>query len=140
MTHQYDDIIDKVHHQSKTRKHMSLNDRAAQFLPFAALTGYDEAINETARLTVDKKVLGPEDKALLNKRLAVVKSTIKEKPTILITYFVKDEKKDGGVYKTTETIVQSIDEARKVLMLPNREEIRITDIYKIDGEIFKDEI
>ena len=119
---------------------MSLNDRAAQFLPFAALTGYDEAINETARLTIDKKLLGPEDKALLNKRLAVVKSTIKNKPTILITYFAKDEKKDGGVYKTTETIVQSIDEVRKVLMLPNREEIRIADIYKIDGGIFKDEI
>ncbi len=140
MTHQYDDIIDKVHHQPKTRKHMSLNDRAAQFLPFAALTGYDEAINETARLTVDKKALGPEDKALLNKRLMFVKSVTKEKPTISITYFVKDEKKDGGVYKTIETIVQAIDEARKVLILPNREEIRISDIYKIEGKIFEDEI
>ncbi len=109
MTHQYDDIIDKVHHQSKTRKHMSLNDRAAQFLPFAALTGYDEAINETARLTIDKKVLSPEDKASLNKRLSVVKSTIKEKPILLITYFVKDQTKDGGEYKTIETPVQSIE-------------------------------
>lgn len=140
MTHQYADIIDKVHHQSKSRKHMSLNDRAAQFLPFAALTGYDAAIIETARLTSEKKTLGPEDKVELNKRLSAIKATLKSKPTFLITYFEKDEKKDGGSYKTVETTIQSVDEVNKVLILPNRDTINIGDLYHIDGEIFDTEI
>lgn len=140
MTHQYDDIIDKVHYQSKSRKHMSLNDRAAQFLPFAALTGYDAAIIETARITSEKKTLGPEDKQVLNKRLGVIKATIKDKPTFLITYFEKDEKKDGGTYKTIETTIQSVDEVNKLLILPNRDTISINDLYRIEGELFDNEI
>ena len=92
----YDDIINLPHHQSKVRPHMSVSDRAAQFAPFAALTGYGDAIRETERLTDRKIELSESQIAELDLRLGELLARIDEKPKVTITYFIADERKAGG--------------------------------------------
>ena len=94
----YADIIDLPHHQSKTRPHMSLYDRAAQFSPFAALTGYDDMVREEARLTDQKIELGEQDLDLLNQKMNLIAELIEEgrNPEITAIFFVPDKRKDGG--------------------------------------------
>src|SRR5574344_2002509 len=96
----YEDIINLPHHQSVTRAHMSNYDRAAQFAPFAALTGYDDAVKETARLTDKKVELDEYSKDALNERLNMIQDAIDEQPEVSITYFLLDKKKSGGAYVT----------------------------------------
>lgn len=103
----YADIIDLPHHVSVGRKHISPEMRAAQFSPFAALTGYEAVIGEAARLTDEKSMLDDMEKELieLNLRLALEKED-----EILLTYFVPDERKSGGRYESVTTFIESIDE------------------------------
>ena len=96
----YDDIINHPHYVSKTRPQMSMLDRAAQFSPFAALTGYDAAIKETRRLTTDKLELDDDTKTLLNMKQAYLMEIINEQPEITVSYFLPDSKKAGGEYVT----------------------------------------
>ena len=96
ITNRYDDIISLPHHQSKTRPHMPLIDRAAQFSPFAALTGYDDAVKETARQTERKAELSEEMQACLQEKLQILQAQIPTKPEAILTYFEADEKKAGG--------------------------------------------
>jgi len=101
----YDDIINHPHYVSKTRPQMSMLDRAAQFSPFAALTGYDAAIKETRRLTTDKLELDDDTKTLLNMKQAYLMEIINEQPEITVSYFLPDSKKAGGEYVTiSETL------------------------------------
>ncbi len=99
MNHPYDDIINLPHHVSERHPQMSMYNRAAQFAPFAALTGHDSAITEAARLTEAEEELSESDAEVLNRKLAYLQS-LDEKPTISVTYFVPDDKKEGGSYHT----------------------------------------
>ncbi len=134
---QYDDIINLPHHVSKRHPQMSLYARSAQFAPFAALTGYDDAIKETSRETSEKIDIDDELKSILDSKLQIIMEHIKNKPEISFTYFIPDSKKDGGSYITVIGIVRKIDLYNQIIYLANNTEIPINDIINISGEIFK---
>ena len=113
----YDDIIDLPHHVSETHPPMSRADRAAQFSPFAALTGYDAAVRETDRVTERRIELDEGVKAELNARLNCFLEHLPEHPQVSITYFVPDEKKSGGAYRTVTGAVRKLDSFAKTLTL-----------------------
>ncbi|MBQ6380719.1 MAG: hypothetical protein IJJ41_03835 [Clostridia bacterium] len=129
---EYQDIINLPHHQSANRPHMSLHDRAAQFAPFAALRGYDDEINETARLTDRQIELNDEQIAFINQQLNMISESIKSTPKARITYFVPDEKKEGGKYITIEADVRRIDEVQKQIILVTGESIEISKLSSIE--------
>ena len=133
----YDDIIHLPHHVSKTRPQMSLEDRAAQFSPFAALTGYDAAILETGRLTEDKLDLGEETQAILDRKQRYLAEIIDTKPEITVTYFVPDEKKSGGAYSTVTGFLKRIDEYERVLMLTDGRKIQLAAVFDIESAEFE---
>ena len=114
--HDYSDIINLPYKKSKKYKHMSQKDRAAQFAPFAALTGHKQLIQETQRLTEDKKELDENKKSILNQKLLYF---IETKEKIKITYFKKDQKKSGGDYLTTIQRIKKIDSIYKTITLQN---------------------
>ena len=115
----YKDIINLPHHVSKNHQRMSLNNRSAQFAPFSALTGYSEKIKETARITDKKIELDEGLKTVINNRLQIIKENIKSVPQVTITYFIKDQRKSGGSYKTIITNIKKIDEVNKIFILTN---------------------
>ncbi len=137
MTNSYDDIIHLPHHVSATRPQMPIIDRAAQFTPFAALTGHDAAIKETARLTDERIELDECRKGALSDRLQIIAERMKEQPEIVITYFQPDARKAGGAYVTAIGAVKKIDEYDRVVLMINGEEIPIDEIINIDGQIFE---
>ena len=128
----YEDIINLPHHVSKTRKPMSLYNRAAQFAPFAALTGYDDAIKETSRITEQRIELSEELKNMLNQKIKLISENIKLQSKVSITYFVPDNKKSGGVYKTISGNVRRIDEIEKYLLFTNKLKVYFYDIIFIN--------
>ena len=127
----YDDIINLPHYISKKHPQMSLEARAAQFAPFAALTGYDDAVKETARLTNERIDLDEEAKMMLDAKLQVIREQLSEKPLVTITYFVPDAKKDGGKYVTINGNVKKIDDYKHLIILDNSLEIPIDEIIDI---------
>jgi len=133
----YDDIINLPHPISATRPHMTAIDRAAQFSPFAALTGYDAAIKETARLTDERVKLDEYMKGALSDRLQIIADQIKEHPEIVITYFQPDAKKNGGAYVTAISVAKKIDEYKRVIIMTDGTAIPINEIISIDGQIFE---
>lgn len=137
MKKSYDDIMNLPHHVSATRPHMSAIDRAAQFSPFAALTGYGDAIKETARLTGERVELDEYMKDVLSGRLQIIADQLKEHPEIAITYFQPDEKKSGGAYVTVIGRVKKIDEYERVVVMIDGTRVPIDEIASIDGEIFE---
>lgn len=132
----YDDIINLPHHQSKVRPQMSLYNRAAQFSPFSALTGYEDAIEETARLTENKHTLSDEETDMLNRKMALLKDKISEHPTISIRYFIPDELKDGGSYSTISGELRAIDSVNRLVILQDGTTIPFDDIENILGDVF----
>lgn len=114
--HRYDDIINLPHHVSATRPRMSMHDRAAQFSPFAALTGYDDAVEETARLTDVQSELSEDARNRLDEQLRLIADRIEEQPEIEVTYFLPDELKEGGKYVTVKRRVRIIDEYARELV------------------------
>ena len=129
----YDDIINLPHHRSKTHPHMALIDRAAQFAPFAALTGYGDAIDETARLTEVRPDLDEQQLAELNARLVQIMG--QPNTVVWLTYFVPDEKKSGGRYEQTEGTIKKIDAISKVIMTDRGERISIENIVELSEKI-----
>ena len=127
----YDDIINLPHHVSKNRPHMSNYDRAAQFSPFAALKGYDDEIEEVARLTDEKSLPDGARVEDINEKLLLLKETVREHPLVSITYFVADEKKSGGAYVTVEARVKKLFESERKLILDNNFTISFDDVYSI---------
>ena len=127
----YQDIINLKHYKSKKRQPMSLSDRAAQFAPFAALTGYEENIKEATRLT-DKRIEIDEDK------LQIILNNIKENPEATFTYFIYDEKKIGGKYITITGIVKKINITEGYVILKDKTKIPIKEIIDINSDLFKD--
>lgn len=132
----YDDILNLSHHVSSTRPHMSMHDRAAQFSPFAALTGYDDTVRETARLTDEKQELTADRINDLNQKIAFLNEHAEERPQITIEYFIPDEKKSGGKYVMLSGKFRRIDEYNHNMILTSGEEIPLDDIYRIEGDIF----
>lgn len=128
---EYDDIINLPHHVSSRHPQMSMMNRAAQFAPFAALTGHSAAIEETARLTDEQQELAEEDSDALNQKMAYLRETINEHPTITITYFEPDKKKAGGKYKTIEGQLQNIDDYSQTIVLKSGEVIFLQSILDI---------
>lgn len=134
MTKTYDDIIHLPHHVSATRPQMPNIDRAAQFSPFAALTGYDAAIKETERLTDERIELDEYMKYALNERLQRIADRLDSHPEIKITYFQPDRKKNGGTYVTMNSSVKKIDMYERVIIMVDGTAIPIDEIINIEGE------
>ena len=124
----YDRIIDHVHHTSDRRPHMSMINRAAQFSPFAALVGYDEAVIETARLTNEKIILDDDAVSTINRALLQIDSG---KTSVAITHFVPDMFKSGGEYLITSGTVKKIDRIEQTVILTDGTSIHIDDIFDI---------
>jgi len=133
--HRYDDIINLPHHESPTRPRMPLIDRAAQFSPFSALTGYDYAINETERFVDERIELDADTISMLDEKLRLLRNRLDEKPFVFLTYFAPDIKKDGGKYITVTGNVKKIDEYEKVIVLQDGTEVPIDEIIGITIEI-----
>ena len=133
MSNKYNDIINLPHHVSKKYPQMSLESRSAQFAPFAALVGYEDAIKETGRLTFERKDFDEEYQSILDRKLQIVKENIILKPKLKITYFEDDTKKDGGSYITVLENIEKFNEYREVIILKNNQEIPIKDIVDIDS-------
>ena len=136
----YEDIINLPHHTSKKHPRMSLEARSAQFAPYAALTGYDEVLIETARLTNERIEVDESIKTIIDSKLQIIKEHIREMPLITFMYFIPDSKKDGGKYVTVTGNVKKIDEYRNILVLENKIEIPIDEIIDINGDIVNNEI
>lgn len=127
----YDDIINLPHHISTKHPRLSKQQRAAQFAPFAALTGYGDAINETSRITENRIELDEEEIAKLNKKLQRLQTNIPNKPKVTVTYFIPDTKKSGGEYVTKIGNLKKIDEYKQLIILENKIEIPIKEIIEI---------
>lgn len=133
----YDDIINLNRPISK-HKHMTIEERSAQFAPFAALVGYDNAVKETARLTENKIEMNDEQQDMLNFKLRYLYDNINNKNEITITHFIKDNKKVGGKYMNTIGIIKQIDPVQENIKLSNNVIIYMNDIINITGDIFND--
>ena len=139
MTETYDDIIHLPHHVSKRHPQMSLYNRAAQFAPFAALTGYEEAIIETARLTAPKVDMMEDNQQLLDRKLVLLSHSLREQPTVSINYFQPDKKKSGGQYLTITGVIKCIRDSERVILMADDKRVSIDTIISIDGDIFSSE-
>lgn len=136
MNGRYDDIINLPRHISRTHKPMPIIDRAAQFAPFAALTGYDEAVKETSRLTDKRRNLDETQKVMLNEKLRILYEDSGDRQQVTITYFVPDKKKEGGEYVTICGEVRKMDNYEHKIILQDGTEILYTDITELDSELF----
>ena len=131
----YDDIIDLPHHESKSHIRMNRIDRAAQFAPFAALTGYAEAINEAGRLVDSKKELTDDEKEEINYRLKFLLENTNLNLEVMIIYFVPDKNKNGGSNHSIKGIIRKVD-IDGTIHLKNRIRINIDNIISINSSIF----
>ncbi len=136
MNSKYDEIMGLPHHVSKTRSQMPMSDRAAQFAPFAALTGYDDAVKETGRLTDDKIELEENSLNELNAKIQLLRESLADKPEITFTYFKPDERKAGGAYLTTTGTVKKLDDYERLIVLQDGTKLPMDDILDINGVIF----
>ena len=134
MSGKYDDIIHLPHHVSQTHPRMPMQDRAAQFSPFAALTGYGAVIRETGRLTERRPELDEDAKSELDRRIALLSTLLESRPLVTLTYFQQDARKEGGACLTITGIVRKIDEYHRILITENGRQVPIHDLLSLDGE------
>lgn len=132
----YDDIINLPCPTSKRHPRMAMIDRAAQFAPFAALTGYDDAICETGRLTGAKLDLSDETKERIDIKINYLIDNMEENPEVTITYFVPDKKKAGGEYVTITDTIKKIDQYEHFLIMNSGAKVSLFEILSIESEIF----
>ena len=128
----YDDIIHLPHHVSQNHPQMPLRDRAAQFAPFAALTGYEAAVGETARLTAERRELDAQEAAELNRRLTDLATRLKDRPEVTIEYFVPDDRKAGGAYVSVTGVVRHMSAADRTVTMGSGEVIPIDEIMSLE--------
>lgn len=128
---QYDDILNIPHWDPKSHPRMSEYERAAQFAPFAALTGYDAMVSETARLTDSRDDLDEEQLLALNETLSMIVERLAEHPQVAITWFRRDSRKKGGVYIKTKGRVRDVDLANRLVVLKEGDKISLDDIASI---------
>ena len=136
MNRKYNEIMGLPHHVSKTRSQMPMSDRAAQFAPFAALTGYDSAIKETGRLTDERIELNEEALTALDMKYQLLMDAFDDAPEVTITYFQPDERKTGGKYITATGTVKKVDDFERRITMQNGTKILMDDVLNIDGELF----
>ena len=130
--HRYDDILYLPHYRSEKRGHMSLHDRAAQFAPFAALTGYEDAVEEEARLTEEQIILDETSIQQLNETLAYLSEHLRERISVSVTYFCPDSKKQGGAYLTDIGAVKKINPTEQTMTLENGLTISMERLLRIE--------
>lgn len=131
----YEDIVDLPHPTSKIHQPMARMDRAAQFNPFAALTGYDDEIREAARFTSEKILLVEDEKQALDKKLQALLLRIEEQPDVEVVYFAADEKKSGGDYQTVRGTLKKMDMLHPALILQDGTRIEVQDILRLESRI-----
>ena len=131
MMKNYDDIINLPHHISATRPQMPMSDRAAQFAPFAALTGYDSAIKETGRLTDERIELDEEALTTLDMKYQLLMDALDDEPEVTITYFQPDERKAGGKYITATGTVKKVDTFGRRILLQDGTRIPLDSVYDL---------
>ena len=136
MNRKYNEIMGLPHHVSKTRPQMPMSDRAEQFAPFAALTGYDAAIKETGRLTDERIELDVEALSALDMKYQLLMEALDEAPEVTITYFQPDERKAGGKYVSAVGTVKKIDDFERRITMRDGTRIPMDDVLSIDGELF----
>lgn len=136
-TEKYSDIIHLPRPISEKHPRMPMLDRAAQFSPFAALTGYEEAIYETGRLTEEKTELGEEEKAILDRKQRLLLEKLYERPTLTVTFFVPDEKKSGGRYVTKTGNLKKLHLLEKWMLLTDGTRIPLEDVKNIESPLFR---
>ena len=132
----YEEIMKHPHHVPKTRPQMPMSDRAAQFAPFAALTGYDSAIKETGRLTDEKIELDEEALTALDRKYQLLMDAFDDAPEVTITYFQPDERKAGGKYVSATGAVKKVDVFERRITMQDGAKIPMDDVLSIDGELF----
>ncbi len=130
--HRYDDIIGLPHHVSRHHLQMSMENRAAQFSPFAALTGHEDAIRETGRLTEERPELDDDTKAILDGKLREICGKADSRPEVCITYFRPDERKEGGSFVTEKGRVKKADFYARSLLLEDGTRIPVDDVCQIE--------
>lgn len=140
MSGPYDDILHLSRPVSQFHPPMPRADRAAQFSPFAALTGYEDAVRETARLTQGRLELTDEEKASIDGVLQALSVHLSEHPSVIVTYFLPDEKKDGGAYVTVTGCLRRIDVLARQLLLLDGTQIPIDDISQLQCPTLPEEI
>jgi len=133
----YMDIINMPHHVSTKHTPMSRYERAAQFAPFAALTGYEDIIEEEGRITDSRIDINDEAKYILDNKMQILMNDIVNRPIVSITYFLPDEKKAGGKYVTLDEKIKKIDILKHTIITESGTVIPTNDIVDIQGEIFK---
>ena len=131
MNNRYDEIINLPHHVSKTRPQMPMSDRAAQFAPFAALTGYDSAIKETGRLTDERIELDEEALAALDRKYQLLMDALDDEPEVTIIYFQPDERKAGGQYVSATGTVKKVDTFGRRILLQDGTRIPLDSVYDL---------
>jgi hypothetical protein len=131
MTGRYDDIIDLPHPVSKTHRPMPMSDRAAQFSPFAALTGFESALQETERLTDQQIFLDEDEITAINGVLCQLRESLSQRPNATVRYFVPDERKAGGIYVSATGVVKRIDDIEQRLIFADGTIISLQDIVSI---------
>ena len=136
MSNEYDDIINLSRPISKKHRPMSMLNRAAQFSPFAALTGYDGIVSEAARVTDERTEMSETDLDVLSTKIQIIAEHIKEKPEITFTYFKKDEKKSGGSYLTKTGNIKQIDDVERLLHFTDGTKLPIDDVVDMKSVIF----
>ena len=136
----YDDIIHLPHHVSKNHPQMPMLDRAAQFAPFAALTGYEAAVGETVRLTVEKRELDAQEAEELNRQLSVLIARLPERPEVTVEYFVPDDRKAGGAYVTMTGRVRHISVPEKTMVMEDGTVIPLDDVCQITPSVEEDRV
>ena len=134
----YDNIISLPHYEPKYHKRMSIYNRSAQFSPFAALTGYEDAVKETARLTDSKIEISEELMDIINMKLQIIESHIKDKPEITITYFESDKRKNGGKYLDYGGNLKRIDIMNGFILFEDNKKISLNNIIDIKSELLND--
>lgn len=132
----YDTIINLPYNGVKKHDRMTLEERSAQFAPFAALTGYEGQIKEEARLTSKRIEIDEELKTMLDAKIQIITEKISNKPKVEIIYFVPDNKKDGGEYVSITDIVKKIDHYNRCIIMENNIKIPIDEIININGDMF----
>ena len=134
--HKYDDIIHLPHHVSQRHPQLGRDSYAAQFSPFAALTGYEGIVEETARFTEEKGELTEEAKWRLSDKLILLLDRLEEEPEVSVTYFLPDRKKHGGEYVTVTGTLRKYDDLNRILHMTDGTLIPVSDIFDIRGDLF----
>lgn len=137
MAGKYDDLLNLPHHQSDRRPHMTIHDRAAQFSPFAALTGHKDVIEEEERQTERFRELDESQMSILDGKLQILQENRSARPEVRIRYFVPDDRKEGGAYREAAGRFQKLDEGKRQIVLEDGTAIYIEGIWDIQSELFE---